>query len=85
MAAIISNRSGSAAKSQRGSDESPFAKWTLITVAPTGAEASKAEVPALPVTLEELVATARDCQAAGAADILARCHPVRAPRPRGTH
>jgi len=42
---------------------------TLITVAPTGAEASKAELPTLPVTLEELVATARDCQAAGAAVI----------------
>lgn len=39
---------------------------TLITVAPTGAEAVKAEVPALPVTLDELVATAKDCQAAGA-------------------
>jgi uncharacterized protein (DUF849 family) len=40
---------------------------TLITVAPTGAEAAKSEVPALPVTLEELVGAARDCQAAGAA------------------
>lgn len=39
---------------------------TLITVAPTGAEADKGEVPALPVTLDELVATAKDCQAAGA-------------------
>jgi 3-keto-5-aminohexanoate cleavage enzyme len=39
---------------------------TLITVAPTGAEAEKAEAPALPVTLDELVATAKDCQAAGA-------------------
>ena len=29
---------------------------TLITVAPTGAESDKAEVPALPVTLDELVA-----------------------------
>jgi uncharacterized protein (DUF849 family) len=42
---------------------------TLITVAPTGAEVDKAAVPALPVTLEELVATARECQAAGAAVI----------------
>ncbi|RJL30843.1 3-keto-5-aminohexanoate cleavage protein [Bailinhaonella thermotolerans] len=42
---------------------------TLITVAPTGAEADKAEVPALPVTLEELVETARRCEAAGAAVI----------------
>jgi hypothetical protein len=30
---------------------------TLITVAPTGAEADKAAVPALPVTLAELVVT----------------------------
>jgi uncharacterized protein (DUF849 family) len=42
---------------------------TLITVAPTGAEADKAAVPALPVTLDELVATAKECQAAGAAVI----------------
>ena len=40
---------------------------TLITVAPTGAEASKEAAPALPVTLDELVATAKECQAAGAA------------------
>ncbi|PKK15679.1 3-keto-5-aminohexanoate cleavage protein [Thermomonospora sp. CIF 1] len=39
---------------------------TLITVAPTGAEADKAKVPQLPVTLEELVQTAKDCEAAGA-------------------
>jgi uncharacterized protein (DUF849 family) len=42
---------------------------TLITVAPTGAESAKAEVPALPVTLDELVATARECEALGAAVI----------------
>ena len=42
---------------------------TLITVAPTGAESSKADVPALPVTLEELVATARAAEAIGAAVI----------------
>ena len=42
---------------------------TLITVAPTGAEVQKAAVPALPVTLDELVATAKECQAAGAAVI----------------
>jgi 3-keto-5-aminohexanoate cleavage enzyme len=42
---------------------------TLITVAPTGAESDKADVPALPVTLEELVQTARECEAAGAAVI----------------
>ena len=40
---------------------------TLITVAPTGAETAKADVPALPVTVEEIVAAARDCQAVGAA------------------
>lgn len=39
---------------------------TLITVAPTGAESAKADVPALPVTVDEVVATARDCQAVGA-------------------
>lgn len=39
---------------------------TLITVAPTGAESAKADVPALPVTVEEVAATARDCQAVGA-------------------
>jgi 3-keto-5-aminohexanoate cleavage enzyme len=42
---------------------------TLITVAPTGAESSKTDVPALPVTLDELVATAKDCEAVGAAVI----------------
>ncbi len=42
---------------------------TLITVAPTGAEADKAAVPALPVTLGELVITAKECEAAGAAVI----------------
>ncbi|WP_432834502.1 3-keto-5-aminohexanoate cleavage protein [Dactylosporangium sp. CA-092794] len=39
---------------------------TLITVAPTGAESRKSDVPALPVTLEELVAAGRDCEAVGA-------------------
>src|SRR4249919_1725655 len=39
---------------------------TLITVAPTGAEVSKADVPQLPTTLEELVRQAKACQAAGA-------------------
>ncbi|HEY1623011.1 MAG TPA: 3-keto-5-aminohexanoate cleavage protein [Streptosporangiaceae bacterium] len=42
---------------------------TLITVAPTGAEAEKASAPALPVTLDELVSTAKECEAAGAAVI----------------
>lgn len=44
-------------------------KGTLITVAPTGAEHAKADVPNLPVTLEELVSTARDCERVGAAMI----------------
>ncbi len=39
---------------------------TLITVAPTGAESRKDANPALPVTLDELVAAAVACQAAGA-------------------
>lgn len=38
----------------------------LITVAPTGAETAKADCPDLPTTLDELVATARECEAAGA-------------------
>ncbi len=42
---------------------------TLITVAPTGAESRKQDVAALPVTLDELVTTAKDCRAAGAAVI----------------
>lgn len=39
---------------------------TLITVAPTGAESDPADAPALPVTIEGLVETARACQEAGA-------------------
>jgi 3-keto-5-aminohexanoate cleavage enzyme len=39
---------------------------TLITVAPTGAETAKSDVPHLPTTLAELVAEAKACQAAGA-------------------
>src|SRR3954449_12667569 len=42
---------------------------TLITVAPTGAESAKAEVPALPVTLDELVTAAKECEAVGASVI----------------
>ncbi len=41
----------------------------LVTVAPTGAETTKADCPQLPTTIEELVATARECEAAGAAMI----------------
>ena len=39
---------------------------TLITVAPTGAESSRDQVPTLPTTLAELVETAQRCEAAGA-------------------
>src|SRR3954466_11858818 len=39
---------------------------TLLTVAPTGAETAKSDAPALPVTVDEMVATAKACQAAGA-------------------
>ncbi|GAB3661942.1 beta-keto acid cleavage family enzyme [Glycomyces tarimensis] len=42
---------------------------TLITVAPTGAEVDKREVPALPVTLDELASTAVACERAGASVI----------------
>ncbi len=42
---------------------------TLITVAPTGAESAKADVPTLPVTLDELVSEAKACEAAGASVI----------------
>ncbi|GIF70739.1 3-keto-5-aminohexanoate cleavage protein [Asanoa siamensis] len=42
---------------------------TLITVAPTGAESTKADVPALPVTIDELVVTAKECAALGASVI----------------
>ncbi len=49
---------------------------TLITVAPTGAESDKADVPALPVTLDELVATAVECRGGrGGRD--PRAHPGR--------
>ena len=41
----------------------------LITVAPTGAETSKQDCPQLPTTLDELVRTAQECEAAGAAMI----------------
>jgi 3-keto-5-aminohexanoate cleavage enzyme len=41
----------------------------LVTVAPTGAETAKGDVPQLPTTLEELVETAQRCELAGAAMI----------------
>jgi 3-keto-5-aminohexanoate cleavage enzyme len=46
-----------------------MASGTLLTVAPTGAETAKTDAPALPVTVDELVATAKACEAAGAAVI----------------
>jgi 3-keto-5-aminohexanoate cleavage enzyme len=46
-----------------------MAPGTLITVAPTGAEHEKSSVPNLPVTLDELVSTAKDCERVGAAMI----------------
>src|ERR687893_1312990 len=46
-----------------------MSQGTLITVAPTGAEHAKADVPQLPVTLEELVSTAKSCEQVGAAMI----------------
>lgn len=42
---------------------------TLITCAPTGAETAKADAPGLPVTVAELVSTAREVAQAGAAMI----------------
>jgi hypothetical protein len=47
----------------------PLLAPLLITVAPTGAETAKEDCPQLPTTLEELVATAKECEAAGAAMI----------------
>ena len=51
------------------STQRPGAHGTLITVAPTGAEHAKADVPNLPVTLDELVSTAKDCERVGASMI----------------
>jgi 3-keto-5-aminohexanoate cleavage enzyme len=50
-------------------DHAGMGATTLITVAPTGAESTKDQVPALPVTLEELVTAAKECEGAGAAVI----------------
>ncbi|AHI01882.1 3-keto-5-aminohexanoate cleavage protein [Kutzneria viridogrisea] len=47
----------------------PGSHGTIVTVAPTGAEHAKADVPNLPVTLDELVSTAKDCERVGAAMI----------------
>ena len=57
---------------------------TLITVAPTGAETAKADAPALPVTLDELVATAEACEAAGAGLIHVHIRDAATPSPRST-
>jgi uncharacterized protein (DUF849 family) len=53
------------ARGATGSDVA-WTDATLITVAPTGAETAKADAPNLPVTLDELVSTAKACEAAGA-------------------
>jgi uncharacterized protein (DUF849 family) len=45
------------------------ANGLLVTVAPTGAETAKSDVPQLPTTPEEIAETAKACQAAGAAMI----------------
>ncbi|WP_016700226.1 3-keto-5-aminohexanoate cleavage protein [Actinoalloteichus spitiensis] len=42
---------------------------TIITVAPTGSVHRPAEVPNLPVSLDELVATARNCEQIGASRV----------------
>ncbi|RZS41342.1 uncharacterized protein (DUF849 family) [Herbihabitans rhizosphaerae] len=47
----------------------PGGHGTVITVAPTGAEHAKSDVPNLPVTIEELVSTAQDCERVGASMI----------------
>jgi uncharacterized protein (DUF849 family) len=44
-----------------------MSRTTMITVAPTGAETAKADAPGLPVTLAELVRTAKACADIGAA------------------
>ena len=45
---------------QAARPRAPAQHGTLITVAPTGAESLKSAVPALPVTLDELVTTAKE-------------------------
>ena len=45
----------------------PASAPLLITVAPTGAETEKGACPRLPTTLDELVATAQECESEGAA------------------
>src|SRR6187397_202226 len=62
-------RARSGAVAEPSGWKQPVSSGTLITVAPTGAETAKADVPALPVTVEEIAATARDCQAVGASVI----------------
>ncbi len=49
--------------------DDPMTDPLLITVAPTGAETAKADVPQLPTTPEELAQTAKDCERAGASMI----------------
>jgi 3-keto-5-aminohexanoate cleavage enzyme len=54
------------ARPDRPSRPVASAAGTMITVAPTGAETTKADCPQLPTTLAELVETAVACEAAGA-------------------
>lgn len=56
-------------KHATGNDANVPPEALLVTVAPTGAETTKADCPALPTTLEELVETAKRCETAGAAMI----------------
>jgi uncharacterized protein (DUF849 family) len=71
MLPVMANNPGPAkpASSQDSRAATAAQGATLITVAPTGAEAGKTAVPALPVTLDELVTTAKECEAAGASVI----------------
>ncbi len=65
----VTERLSSAMSEQSSSRAVSPASGTMITVAPTGAELAKSDVPALPVTLDELVTTAKECREAGAAMI----------------
>ena len=67
VARCTTARTPESCQSIRGTMRAMPGARTLITVAPTGAEVSKSEVPGLPVTLDELVAAAQECEAAGAA------------------
>ena len=63
---ILIPRCGKLGAMTDGARRSREATTTLITVAPTGAESAKADVAALPVSLDELITTAKECEAVGA-------------------